>query len=185
MMTVLSLWLPILIAAVLMFLASSLIHMVLGIHKKDVAGIPDERKVADALRPFAIPPGDYVIPHACDSKEMASPEFIEKTKAGPVAFLTVLPNEPMAMGSSLAMWFGYALVVNGFAAYVAGSTLGAGAEYGQVFRVVAAVSFAGYSLAILQASIWWSRSWGYTLRTMADGLVYALLTGGVFGWLWP
>ena len=185
MMTVLSLWLPILIAAVLVFLASSVIHMVLGFHNKDVGAIPDERKVADALRPFAIPPGDYAMPHGADAKEMATPEFIQKTKEGPVAFLTVLPNEPMNMGKSLGMWFSYSLVVGGFAAYVAGMTLGIGAEYGEVFRVVAAVSFAGYSLAVLQASIWWGRSWGYTVRTMVDGVVYGLLTGGVFGWLWP
>ena len=152
MMTVLSLWLPILIAAALVFLASSVIHMVLGFHNKDVGAIPDERRVADALRPFAIPPGDYAMPHGADAKEMATPEFIQKTKEGPVAFLTVLPNEPMNMGKSLGMWFGYSLVVGGFAAYVAGVTLGIGAEYGEVFRVVATVSFAGYSLAVLQAS---------------------------------
>ena len=184
MMTVLSLWLPILIAAALVFIASSVIHMMLGFHNKDVGAIPDERRVADALRPFQIPPGDYALPHG-DAKEMATPEFIQKTKEGPVAIITVLPNKPMSMGRSLVKWFGYSLVVGGVAAYVAGLTLGIGAEYGEVFRVVAAVSFAGYSLAVLQASIWWGRSWGYTVRTMADGLVYALLTGGVFGWLWP
>ena len=184
MMTVLSLWLPILIAAVLVFIASSVIHMVLGFHKNDLGAIPDERRVADALRPFAIPPGDYMMPHG-HAKEMATPEFIQKTKEGPVAIMTVFPNEPTNMGKSLALWFAYSLVVGGVAAYVAGMTLGIGAAYGEVFRVVAAVSFAGYSLAILQASIWWGRSWGYTVRTMADGLVYALLTGGVFGWLWP
>ncbi len=184
MMTVLSLWLPILVAAVAVFLASSVIHMVLGLHKNDMGAIPDERKVADAMRPFAIPPGDYVMPHG-HAKEMATPEFIQKTREGPVAIMTVLPNEPMTMGKSLGLWFVYSLVVGGVAAYVAGMTLGIGAEYGEVFRVVAAVSFAGYSLAVLQASIWWGRSWGYTFRTMLDGLIYGLLTGGVFGWLWP
>lgn len=184
MMTVLSLWLPILVSAIAVHIASTLIHMVIGYHRNDVKAIPDERRVADALRPFAIPPGDYVMPHG-HAKEMATPEFVQKTKDGPVAILTVLPNEPMKMGKSLVLWFVHALVVGGVAAYVAGSTLAAGAEYGQVFRVVAAVAFAGYSLAVLQASIWWARSWGYTLRTMADGLLYGLLTGGVFGWLWP
>ncbi len=119
MMTVLSLWLPILIAAVVVFLASSVIHMMLGFHKNDVGAIPDERKVADALRPFAIPPGDYAMPHG-HAKEMHTPEFIQKTREGPVAIMTVLPNEPAKMGKSLAMWFGYSLVVGGVAAYVAG-----------------------------------------------------------------
>lgn len=183
-MTVLSLWLPIVVSAVAVYIASTLIHMVIGYHKNDVGAIPDERKVADAMRPFAIPPGDYVMPHG-HAKEMNTPEFIQKTKEGPVAIMTILPNEPMRMGKSLVMWFGYALVVGVVAAYVAGSTLSVGAEYGAVFRVVAAVAFAGYALGVLQASIWWGRSWGYTLRTVADGLIYGLLTGGVFGWLWP
>jgi hypothetical protein len=89
------------------------------------------------------------------------------------------------MGKSLALWFGYSVVVGALAGYVAGLTLGPGADYGTVFRVVSTVAFAGYSLAILQNSIWWHRNWGYTLKTMFDGLVYALLTGGAFGWLWP
>lgn len=184
MTTVLSLWLPILVSAVAVYIASTLIHMVIGYHKNDVGAIPDERKVADALRPFAIPPGDYVMPHG-HAKEMNTPEFIQKTKEGPVAILTVLPSEPMRMGKSLVLWFVYAVVVGTVTAYVAGSTLSVGAAYGEVFRVVAAVAFAGYSLAVLQASIWWARSWGFTLRTMLDGLIYGLLTGGVFGWLWP
>ena len=140
MMTVLSLWLPILLAAVAVFLASSVIHMMLGLHKNDVGAIPDERQVADALRPFAIPPGDYAMPHG-HAKEMHTPEFIQKMTEGPVAIITVRPNEPANMGKSLALWFGYSLAVGAVAAYVAGSTLSIGAEYGEVFRVVAAVAF--------------------------------------------
>lgn len=185
MVSVFSLWLPILASAVAVFLASSVIHMLLNLHKNDVKAVPDERKVADALRPFAIPPGDYVMPHAEDMKEMGTPEFIAKTEAGPVAILTVFPNEPFRMGKTLVLWFGYAVLVGGFAAYAAGVSLGPGAEAGSVFRVVSAVSFAGYALAVLQTSIWWGRSWGFTLRTLADGLLYALLTGILFVWLWP
>ena len=180
-----SLWLPVLLSAGLVFVASSVIHMVLTYHKSDSGPLPDEAGVADALRPLDIPPGDYVIPYAADSKTMGSPEYIERMKSGPVAFFTVLPSEPLAMGKSLALWFGYSVVVGAIAGYVASLTLGAGAEYATVFRVVSVVAFAGYSLAILQNSIWWHRNWGYTLRTMSDGVIYALLTGGAFGWLWP
>ncbi len=185
MVSVFSLWLPILAAAAAVFLVSWVLHTVLRWHQKDVAAIPDERRVADALRPFAISPGDYVMPHAADMKEMSTPEFLEKTQAGPVAILTVFPNEPFAMGKTLVQWFAYSILVGGLAGHVAGFSLGPGAEAAAVLRVVGAVTFAGYSLAILQASIWWGRSWGYTLRTMADGLLYALLTGGIFAWLWP
>ena len=187
MVSVASLWLPVLLSAVLVFAVSSIIHMLLTWHRSDSRPLPDEDGVAAALRPFEIPPGDYAIPHAVDSKTMGSPEFLEKMKSGPIAFLQVLPiqNQSQTMGKSLALWFGYSLVVGAVAGYVAGLTLGPGADYRIVFRVVAAVAFAGYSLAILQNSIWWHRSWSYTLKTMFDGLIYALLTGGAFGWLWP
>ena len=185
MVSVVSLWLPVLVSAGIVFVVSSVIHMVLTYHNSDMGPLPDEDAVADALRPLDVPPGDYVIPYAADSREMGSAEYIEKMNSGPVAFLTVLPNQPLGMGKSLALWFGYAVVVGAFAGYTAGLALGPGAEYGAVFRIVSTVAFAGYSLAILQSSIWWHRSWSYTLKTMFDGLIYALLTGGAFGWLWP
>ena len=185
MVSVASLWLPVLVSAGIVFVVSSVIHMLLTYHKSDMGPLPDEAGVADALRPLDIPPGDYVIPHAADSREMGSDEYVEKMKSGPVAFLTVLPNAPLGMGKSLALWFGYSVVAGALAGYVAGLALGPGAEYGAVFRIVSTVAFAGYSLAILQNSIWWHRSWSYTLKTMFDGLLYALLTAGVFGWLWP
>lgn len=185
MVSVVSLWLPVLVSAVIVFAASSIIHMVLTYHNSDMGPLPDEAGVADALRPLDIPPGDYVIPHAADSQTLGSAEYIEKMKNGPVAFLTVLPNEPIGMGRNLALWFGYCVVVAAFAGYVAGQALGPGAEYEAVFRIVSVVAFAGHALAILHSSIWWQRSWSYTLKTMFDGLIFALLTGGAFGWLWP
>ena len=114
-----------------------------------------------------------------------SPELIERFKQGPVAIITVQPNKLPALAVNLARWFGYSLLVGAAAGYVAGLTLEPGAEYSLVFRVVGTVAFAGYSLAILQASIWWSRSWSSTFKTMLDGAIYALLTAGTFGWLWP
>ena len=185
MVTVPALWLPILLSGVLVFVVSSIIHMLLSYHLGDSRPVPDEEKVREALRPFEIPPGDYAIPCAASMKEMNQPAFTEKLKAGPVAFVTVLPNGPLAIGTSLARWFGYSLLVGAIAGYTAGITLGPGADYGLVFRVVGTVAFAGYSLAILQSSIWWYRSWRFTFLTMFDGLVYALLTAGTFGWLWP
>lgn len=185
MVSVFSLWLPVLLSAAFVFAASSIIHMVLSYHAGDSRAVPDEARVMDALRPFRIPPGDYALPRPASMKEMGEPAFVDKMKAGPVAFVTVLPNGPLAIGTSLARWFGYSLLVGAFAGYGAGAALGPGADYGLVFRVVGTVAFAGYSLAILQSSIWWHRSWRYTLLTTFDGLVYALLTAGTFGWLWP
>ncbi len=185
MVPVMSLWIPILIAAVFVFVASSIIHMVLRYHNTDFGKVPSEDAVMDALRGFDIPPGDYVIPCPSSSKEMGTPEFVEKTKKGPVAFMTVMESGPPSMGKSLALWFLYSIVVGIFAAYVAGRALGPGAQYLAVFRFTGSTAFVGYSLALLQSSIWYKRAWSSTIKSVGDGLVYGLLTAGVFGWLWP
>jgi len=185
MVTVISLWLPILVAAVLVFVASSVIHMVLNYHMSDFAKLPNEDAVMDALRKFDIPPGDYVMPCPADSKDMRSPEFVAKTERGPVGFFTILLHGGWQMGSSLAQWFAYCLLVGIFAAYLTGRAIGPGAGHLEVFRFAGTVAFVGYGLALLQNSIWMKRSWSATGKSVFDGLVYGLLTAGTFGWLWP
>jgi hypothetical protein len=180
-----SLAVPILLSAVVVFVASSIIHMVLGYHRHDVRPMAKEDEVMAALRPFAIPPGDYALPCARSMQALKDPDFVAKMKAGPVAFVTVGPSGPPSMGKSLALWFVYSIVVSVFAAYIAGRALGPGAPYLAVFRFAGCSAFMGYSLALLQNSIWWRRNWGMTLRSMFDGLIYGLLSAGVFGWLWP
>lgn len=185
MVTIASLWLPILLAAVVVFIASSVMHMVLKYHHSEIRSVPREVEVMDALRPFAVPPGEYMLPKAADMKAMGTPEFQEKLRQGPVMLLQVYPNGPFSMGRSLAMWFVYSLVINVFAAYVAGRALGPGAEYLAVFRYAGVTAFLGYAAALWQGTIWYGRAWTSTAKHTFDGLVYALLTAGMFGALWP
>jgi hypothetical protein len=179
------LWLPILLSAVMVFVVSSIVHMVVPWHKSDFVKLPDEDKVMDALRPFAIPPGDYMVPRPATQKDMRSAEFLDKLKRGPVLVVTVLPNGPMPMGRNLLQWFIYSAVVGALAAYVTGRALPPGAEYRQVFRSMAATTFIAYSAALWPSSIWYRRSWATTIKLTVDGLIYALFTAGTFGWLWP
>ena len=179
------LWLPILLSAVFVFIASSVIHMASPWHKSDYPKLPNEDKVMEALRPLAMPPGDYMVPRPASRKDVNSPEFAEKLKHGPVMVLTVLPNGPWSMGRNLILWFIYCLVTGVFAAYIAGRALPAGAPYLHAFRFAGCTAFVGYSLALWQMSIWYRRSWTTTFKATVDGLIYGLLTGGAFGWLWP
>jgi len=185
MVPLMSLLIPILLSAVIVFIASSVIHMFLPYHKGDMGRVPSEEGVREALRGAGIPPGDYVIPYAGSAKAMGESEWIEKATQGPNAFLTVLPSGVPKMGASFAQWFVYCVIVGIFAAYVAGHAVQPGEDYLPVFRYVGTTAFLGYALALPQNSIWYSRNWGTTLKSMFDGLVYALLTAGVFGWLWP
>jgi hypothetical protein len=180
-----SLLVPIVVSAVIVFIASSVIHMVLKYHANDVIALPNEKGAMDALRPLNIPPGNYVMPKAGSMKEMGSPEYVEKLKQGPVALLTVMPSGPFSMGKPLALWFIYSLVISLFAAYVAGRALGPGADYLDVFRFAGTAAFLGYGAAQWQETIWFNRSLTTTLKNNFDALVYALLTAGTFGWLWP
>ena len=185
MVSIPSLWLPILLSAILVFIVSSIIHMLLPYHRNDFGKVPSEDEVMDALRKFDIPPGEYVIPNAANPEEMRSEAYQAKTQKGPVAFATFLPPGPIAMGSSLIQWFVYCIVVGIFVAYLTGRTLGAGAEYMNVFRYAGTTAFLAYAAALSQNSIWFKRKWSSTAKHTFDGLVYSLVTAGAFGWLWP
>lgn len=180
-----SLWLPIVISAVLVFIASSVIHMALPWHKSDFKILPNEENTLAALRECSIPPGDYFAPRAGSMKDMNSPEFQAKMEKGPVVIMTVRPNGQTNMGKLLGMWFVYLLVVSFFSAYIAGHALPPGTHYLKVFQIVGTAAFLGYAAALWQSSIWWSKSWLTTFRSTVDGLIFGLLTAGVFGWLWP
>ncbi|HEX4599099.1 MAG TPA: hypothetical protein VH278_15000 [Burkholderiaceae bacterium] len=184
-MSLAALWLPIVLSAVLVFLASWILHVALPWHRGDYRKLTQEDPFMDAVRPLAIEPGDYMVPLASGMADMKNPQFVDKLKKGPVMVMTVMPNGPFSMGSSLALWFVYSLVVGLFAAYVACGTLPQGAPYLKVFRITGTVAFVGYALALWQMSIWYRRSWGTTIRTTIDGLLYGLLSAGCFGWLWP
>lgn len=185
MVSITSLAIPILLSAVFVFVASSIIHMVLKYHQNDFRAVPNEDGVLEAFRRLNVTPGDYCVPYASSMEAMKSPAFIEKFKKGPVATMTVSAGGDMNMGSQLMQWFLYSVVVAVFAAYITGRVLPAGAHYLEVFRVSGTVTFMAYAMALPQFSIWYKRNWGTTIRSMVDGLLYALLTGGTFGWLWP
>ena len=185
MVSVTSLAVPILLSAVIVFIVSSIIHMVLTYHRSDMRKVPHEDEVMEALRRFNISPGDYGVPHAGSPENMRKPAFVEKMKKGPVVYMTVAPAGPPAMGKSLALWFAYAVLVSVFAAYITGRVLPPGAQYLEVFRFAGTTAFLGYALALAHDSIWYHRSWATTCKFMFDGFIYALMTAGTFGWLWP
>ena len=180
-----ALWLPILLSAVVVFVVSSLIHMVLGYHAGDYKRVEAEDEVLDALRGANLAPGEYTLPHAASTKAMSEPQYVEKVTRGPVAIVTILPPGRPFMGKALVLWFLLGVLVSLVAGYVAGRALSPGADYLEVFRFVGTTALAGYVFGTWQQSIWFGRPWSTTLKTSFDGVVYALLTAGIFGWLWP
>ena len=185
MSAMLSLWLPILLSAVFVFIVSSVVHMFLGYHNKDWSPVPDEDAFRRAVRPLGLPPGDYMVPRCTSMKDMGSPDYQAKLNEGPVLMMTVLANRVHPMGKSLTLWFLHCIVVSAFVAYLAAHAFPMVADDRAVFGFVAVAAFAAYGLADIPYSIWMSRSWATPLRTLFDALLYALVTAGTFGWLWP
>ena len=183
MVSLAGLWLPIVLSAVAVFILSALVWMVLPWHRKDFAGLPNEARAREALRDAA--PGMYTIPHCASRSEYQSPELIKKLEEGPVGFLVMMPKGQTGMSRNLVLWFLWTLVISFTAAYVAAETLAPGTAYLQVFQVVGVTAWLAYSWAQVHEGIWFARPWGYVAKQLVDGLLYALVTAGVFGWLWP
>lgn len=186
MISLAQLWLPILLSTVAVFFASSALHMALKFwHLPDYKGFSNEDEVRAAIRggnPST--PGIYNLPY-CSMETMNSPETKQKLAEGPVGIMLLRPAGPMNMAAPMVQWFVFCLLVSLFAAYVAAVTLAAGTEGAQVFRVVATVTFMAYAFGAIPNGVWFGQPWKSVFKHVVDGLVYALVTGALFCWLWP
>ena len=180
-----SLWLPIVVSAIIVHFASFLAWMVLPHHRSDWKKLPDEDGTIAALKKQGIGRGQYSFPHCAGPQDMKTPEWQKKMKEGPSGMLTINPPGGGSMGKSIALHLVHCLVIGIFVAYLAGHTVNSGAEYLAVFRVVGTAAFLAWAGSIPVAANWFGKTWGSVIKEMLDGLVYALLTAGVFGWLWP
>ena len=180
-----SLWIPVVVSAIVVFVGSSILHMVLKYHKADYKSLANEEAVRQALNKASCPPGLYFTPYCTDMKQMKDPAFQEKFQKGPVAMITVYPKGAPMLPKHLALWFGFSLLVSFVAAYVARHTLQPGADGMLVMQITGTVASAGYALSPVSDSIWKGQPWSNTARAVIDGLIYAVLTGATFRLLWP
>ncbi len=180
-----TLWLPVIVSAIVVFVASSILHMALKYHRADHKALPNEATVREALAKGNPAPGIYVTPYCADMKQMKEPAIREKYETGPVAMLTILPKGPPMMPKLLALWFAFCVFVSFVAAYVARHTLQPGDDGMLIMRITGTVAFAAYALPHLSDSVWKGQPWANTLRAFVDGAIYALLTGLTFRLLWP
>ena len=180
-----SLWLQVIVSAIVVFVASSIVHMALKYHKADHKRLPSEDAVRDALAKANLGPGVYFTPYCAEMKEMNDPAIKQKFEKGPVAMLTVYPKGSPMLPKHLALWFGFCVLTSFVAAYIARHTLHPGDDGMLVMRITGTVAFAGYALSSFVDSIWKGQPWANTARNVADGVLYAVLTGLVFRLMWP
>ncbi|HET7108006.1 MAG TPA: hypothetical protein VFI38_14435 [Candidatus Acidoferrum sp.] len=179
-----ALWLPILVSAVFVFIASSIMHTVLTYHKSDCHQLPDEDKLLAALRGAGLQRGLYMFPY-CDPKDMKSPAMQEKYKQGPIGMMTVFPPGPPVLPKFLAMWFAYCLMISVFVAYIAAHSTSHYSTFLVIFRNAGFAALLAYGVANLSNGIWKGQPWSMTIKEAVDGVVYAAVTGAAFAWLWP
>ncbi len=178
------LWLPTLVSALIVFFAAFLAWTVLPHHRSDFVKVPNEEPLLDAIR--QLEPGQYFFPQAMAPDVMReNPEEAKrKLEQGPVGSL-LIRREPPKVGKNLAYYFVFCLAVSFMVAYVGYAAIAPGADYLHVFRVTGTVGFLAYSAAEIPKAIWFGQTWSSTWKSVIDGLVFGLLTGGAFGWLWP
>jgi hypothetical protein len=185
MISMTQLWLPILVSAVGVFIASSILHMVIPVHKGDFRKMPGEDQILATMRAQSLQPGSYMFPCAENMKDMCTSPMIEKCKLGPVGFVTVVPSGAPGMGKNLVQWFVFCLLVSAFVAHLAAQGLHRGEDFKPVFHLTALAAVLGYSMGALPDSIWKGQKWSITGKFVIDGVIYGIVTGLTFAWLWP
>lgn len=163
MVTIGSLWMPILVSAVIIWFASFLVWVVLPHHKSEYKGVPDEDATIKSLGD--IRPGLYNIPHLTAMEEIKKPEVIKKFEGGPTGFLTVVPRGVPNMGKSMVLSFVYYLAVGVVVAYVAGRTLESATPYLKVFQIAGTVAWLAHGWGVITDGIWFGRPWGPSRNT--------------------
>lgn len=180
-----ALWMPILVSAVFLVITLVIVHMIPGWHNGDMIAVPGEAHLMEAMRGLNVQPGEYRFPYGNTTAEMTAPEFVEKMKAGPVGIMSIRPSGELNMGKMLGQWFVYSLIIAVLVAFVTGHTQGPGAPFVAVFCLSGIVAFGCYGVAHWQNWIWWGKGTRFTLTHTVDAVIYALVTGATFGWLWP
>ncbi|MEO8378108.1 MAG: hypothetical protein ABI779_00450 [Acidobacteriota bacterium] len=178
-----ALWLPILVSAVFVFIASNILWMGLPFwHYRDYKRLPDDKVFVDGAR--SLKAGLYVFPWM-DWKTM-TPEQKADAQKGPSAMMIVRNPAVFSFGKTLSLYFLYCLLGSFMAAYVASATLAPGTEYLRVFRIAGAAGMLFWSFGTnVSDAIWYGKPWGATIKHIIDGLIFGMLIGGTFGWLWP
>jgi hypothetical protein len=151
-----------------MFVASSVAWMLLPHHRKEWRPLSNEAAVASALAD--VPAGQYIVPHGRMDSDW---------------YAAILLRRPRAkMSKSLVLWFLNQLMITCFTGYLVYYALAPEAPYLLVFRIAGTALVLGQIGALFARSIWWGWSWKSVWFEVIEGIVYALLGAGIFGWWW-
>lgn len=184
-MSLIPFWLPILLSAVFVFVASAVVNMALKFwHAPDYRGFSNEDEIAVAIRKGNPVPGVYAIPF-CDAASMKDPAVQEKFRRGPVAKINLSANGMVGLGKLLGLWFAFCLLVSIACAGLAAHALPPHPGTHSILHAIGLAALLGYSFGEIPNLIWRGQPWIVTCKYVIDGLVYAVITAATFAWLWP
>lgn len=192
------LWLPIVVSTAAVWMASFLAWMVVGHHKNDWKEVPNEHEFIETVKRMGISPGSYGFPDfrrcAGMSKEQKHAKWEEMQKS-PMGLLRVWGR--ISMGRNMLLTALVYLAVSVLIAYLGWNALPHGGmsvgelavsvrpNFAKVMQVLGTAGILAYCFAGLPNDIWFQRSGREVLTSLIDGVVFGLITGAVFGWLWP
>lgn len=187
------LWLPILVSAAAVWIASSLAWMVIGHHKHTWKEIPNEDEFIATIKRFRIAPGSCGFPEFRKCEGLSKEEKLakwEEMQKHPIGVLRVWG--PLSMGRNWVLSLVVNLVASTLIGYHGWSALRHGgsdgaptASFAKVMQVLGTVGILAYCFASLQNDIWFQRSRREVVTGLIDGVVLGLITGAVFRLLWP
>lgn len=178
-----SLWLPVLLAAAGVWIASAIGWMAINHHAKDQQPLPAEDRFLDALRAMKIPPGLYRFPWSATHAEAQTPEMQRKWKEGPTGLVHIWG--PISMPRCMLLSFLVYLLASVLVAYVGAVALPAGSSFLHVLRVLGTVGILTYCVGGVPHGIWFQQPGRAMAMNFVDGVIYGLMTGAIFAILWP
>ena len=166
-MSVFELWLPILAAGIAVHIASTIAWVALPHHKPEWPRLDSEKDPTGWLRERGVRPGQYFIDAQADD-----------ACGGTLVLWRQRPNMGANIGLTVSMFLWISLLIG----YLASLALEPGAAPMEVFRFTFTAAFLVHVCGGVVHVIWFRRK---LLMDTLDGLVYALITGGVYTLLWP
>src|SRR5882672_6740039 len=158
------LWLPIIVATVVMFVLSALMWTAMPHHKKEFRGVPDEDALLALLRKASLEPGNYTFPWCSPehrSDKAKTDAWKQKWAQGPAGTLSIAPRGPMSMGKMMGQSIVLYLVVNFFLGAVGAHAIRFDTQptFHHVFVVISLAAFMAYFFATVPECIWFGKPW--------------------------
>lgn len=205
------LWLPIVVSGVAVWIVSAIGWMAIGHHKRDRDAIPGgaagEQDFMDTITRLNIRPGNYGFPDFCQADNLPPKEKRAAQKAlydkHPQGLLRVWG--PTNMGANMLLTLVFYFVTSAFIAYLGwaalphhaaaapaaatipgAETVAAGSSmFWKVFQVLGVAGILAYCFAGFPNDLWFQKKRRAMAMDWLDGVIFGLVTGAIFAWLWP